>query len=113
MKNGQGFVLVYSITSQASFNDLNDLREQILRVKDTEDVPMILVGNKCDLEDERKVTKEQGEQLASSWRCVPMETSAKSKINVESVFYELVKQINKKTPDTRKTKQKKGCCAIL
>ena len=38
MKNGQGFVLVYSITSQGTFNDLADLRDQILRVKDTEDV---------------------------------------------------------------------------
>ena len=38
MKNGQGFVLVYSITSQATFNDLSDLREQILRVKDQDDV---------------------------------------------------------------------------
>ncbi|KAJ1163107.1 hypothetical protein NDU88_003570 [Pleurodeles waltl] len=53
MKNGQGFALVYSITAQSTFNDLQDLREQILRVKDTDDVPMILVGNKCDLEDER------------------------------------------------------------
>uniref|UniRef100_A0A915NU81 Uncharacterized protein n=1 Tax=Meloidogyne floridensis TaxID=298350 RepID=A0A915NU81_9BILA len=53
MKNGQGFVLVYSITAQSTFNDLMDLRDQILRVKDTNDVPMILVGNKCDLEDER------------------------------------------------------------
>ena len=38
MKNGQGFVLVYSITGQATFNDLSDLREQILRVKDQDDV---------------------------------------------------------------------------
>jgi hypothetical protein len=38
MKNGQGFVLVYSITSQSSFNDLGDLRDQIIRVKDTSDV---------------------------------------------------------------------------
>lgn len=38
MKNGQGFALVYSITAQSTFNDLQDLREQILRVKDTEDV---------------------------------------------------------------------------
>lgn len=38
MKNGQGFVLVYSITAQSTFNDLQDLREQILRVKDTDDV---------------------------------------------------------------------------
>ena len=60
MKNGQGFVLVYSITAQSTFNDLQDLREQILRVKDTHDVPMVLVGNKCDLEDERVVGKDQG-----------------------------------------------------
>ena len=38
MKNGQGFVLVYSITAQSTFNDLQDIREQILRVKDTDDV---------------------------------------------------------------------------
>lgn len=38
MKNGQGFILVYSITSQATFNDLAELREQILRVKDTDKV---------------------------------------------------------------------------
>lgn len=38
MKNGQGFVLVYSITAQSTFNDLHDLRDQILRVKDTSDV---------------------------------------------------------------------------
>jgi Ras-related protein Rap-1A/Ras-related protein Rap-1B len=49
MKNGQGFILVYSITSQATFNDLLELREQILRVKDASSVPMVLVGNKSDL----------------------------------------------------------------
>lgn len=43
MKNGQGFALVYSITAQSTFNDLQDLREQILRVKDTDDVSMPLV----------------------------------------------------------------------
>ena len=41
MKNGQGFVLVYSITSQSSFDDLAELREQILRVKDTDDVSSV------------------------------------------------------------------------
>ena len=43
MKNGQGFALVYSITAQSTFNDLQDLREQILRVKDTEDVSFSLM----------------------------------------------------------------------
>ena len=46
MKNGQGFVLVYSITSQATFNDLADLREQILRVKDQDDVSIIPLNYK-------------------------------------------------------------------
>ena len=45
MKNGQGFVLVYSITAQSTFNDLQDLREQILRVKDTSDVSDQQVNN--------------------------------------------------------------------
>ncbi|KAK3518117.1 hypothetical protein QTP70_033213, partial [Hemibagrus guttatus] len=86
MKNGQGFALVYSITAQSTFNDLQDLREQILRVKDTDDVPMILVGNKCDLEDERVVGKEQGQNLARQWNCCAfLESSAKSKINVNEL----------------------------
>ena len=54
MKNGQGFVLTYSIVSHATFNDLLELRDQILRVKDSLDVPMVLVGNKCDLGKFRK-----------------------------------------------------------
>lgn len=85
MKNGQGFILVYSITAQSTFNDLQDLREQILRVKDTDDVPMVLVGNKCDLEDERVVGKELGKSLAGQFNCAFMETSAKAKVNVNEV----------------------------
>ncbi|TSK13255.1 Malonyl-CoA-acyl carrier protein transacylase, mitochondrial [Bagarius yarrelli] len=90
MKNGQGFALVYSITAQSTFNDLQDLREQILRVKDTDDVPMILVGNKCDLEDERVVGKEQGQNLARQWNCCAfLESSAKSKINVNENNFDM------------------------
>lgn len=49
-------------------------------------VPMILVGNKCDLEEERVVGKEQGQNLARQWNnCAFLETSAKSKINVNEV----------------------------
>ena len=86
MKNGQGFVLAYSITAQSTFNDLQDLREQILRVKDSEEVPMVLVGNKCDLEDERVVGKDQGMNMARQFgHCTFMETSAKAKIGVTDV----------------------------
>ncbi|CAH0562449.1 unnamed protein product [Brassicogethes aeneus] len=113
MKNGQGFVLVYSITAQSTFNDLQDLREQILRVKDTDDVPMVLVGNKCDLEEERVVGKEQGTNLARQFNCAFMETSAKAKINVYEVFFDLVRQINKKSPDNPPKKKKNPSCVLL
>lgn len=55
MRMGQGFLLVYSITSRSSFEELSVLREQILRVKDVESVPMVISGNKVDLEEERQV----------------------------------------------------------
>ncbi|CAF1137865.1 unnamed protein product [Rotaria sordida] len=97
MKNGQGFVLVYSITSQSTYNDLIDLRDIILQVKDTIDVPMVLVGNKCDLEDERVIEKEVGQTLARHWNATFLETSAKQKINVNEIFFDLVRQINKRT----------------
>merc|ERR1712228_144425 len=117
MKNGQGFVLVYSITAQSTFNDLTDLREQILRVKDTDDIPMVLVGNKCDLEDERVVGKDQGISLARQFgNCAFMETSAKAKIGVNDVFFDLVRQINKTAPSKEQpkiTKRSLCSCSLL
>ncbi|CAO2582246.1 Ras-related protein Rap-1b-like protein [Lemmus lemmus] len=73
-------------------------------------VPMILVGNKCDLEDERVVGKEQGQNLARQWNnCAFLESSAKSKINVNEIFYDLVRQINRKTPVPGKARKKSSC----
>jgi small GTP-binding protein len=118
MKNGQGFVLVYSITAQATFNDLMELHDQIVRVKDTPEVPMILVGNKCDLEDERVVSKDQGQHLARQFNCAFMEASAKVKINVPEIFYNLVRQINSKSPQRpsqqpRPSSGSSSCCCSL
>lgn len=114
MKNGQGFVLVYSITAQSTFNDLMDLRDQILRVKDCADVPMVLVGNKCDLEDERVVGKDQGQNLAKHFgNCTFLETSAKMKINVHEIFHDLVRQINQVQPTKGADKKKKKGCVLL
>eukprot|EP01111_Echinosteliopsis_oligospora_P001004 TRINITY_DN1127_c0_g1_i1.p1 TRINITY_DN1127_c0_g1~~TRINITY_DN1127_c0_g1_i1.p1 ORF type:complete len:187 (-),score=32.41 TRINITY_DN1127_c0_g1_i1:118-678(-) len=114
MKNGQGFILVYSIIAQSTFNDLNDLREQIVRVKDSEAVPMVLVGNKCDLREQRAVTEQQGQDLARSFRCAFVEASAKLKINVEEIFLQLVREVNRGQSGGKKDKgKKKGGCTVL
>lgn len=55
MRTGEGFLLVYSITSRESFEEITTFQQQILRVKDKDYFPMVVVGNKCDLEHERKV----------------------------------------------------------
>jgi|SRR3569833_101628 len=65
MRTGEGFLLVYSITSRQSFEEITTFQQQILRVKDKDYFPMVVVGNKCDLENEREVTR-QGNPLFSS-----------------------------------------------
>ncbi|KAI8147065.1 ras related protein 1b [Fennellomyces sp. T-0311] len=113
MKSGQGFLLVFSITSMVTLTDLQELREQILRVKDSDNVPMVLVGNKCDLEEERMVSREQGMMLSQEWGGKPFyETSAMYKINVDEVFYDLVRQINRQMPSREKTKKKLKCTVL-
>ena len=56
MRTGEGFLLVYSITDRQSFEEIMTFQQQILRVKDKDYFPMIVVGNKCDLEGERQVS---------------------------------------------------------
>ena len=56
IRNGQGFILVYSIVSVQSFLDIKVMRQQICRVKATEQVPIILVGNKVDLHERQVQT---------------------------------------------------------
>ena len=58
MRTGEGFLLVYSITSRQSFDEILTFQQQILRVKDRDYFPMIVVGNKCDLGNEREVSTE-------------------------------------------------------
>merc|ERR1711879_417971 len=93
MRTGQGFLCVYSITSRTSFANISAIRDQILRFKDQDKVPMILVGNKCDLEDERQVSFDEGQELAKYFDCPFIQTSAKAGINVGEAFYDLVREI--------------------
>lgn len=97
MKTGQGFLLVFSITSLSSLQELAELREQIIRIKDDDNVPIVIVGNKSDLEDERKVSRQKAFAVSQSWGNAPYyETSARRRANVDEVFVDLCRQIIRK-----------------
>lgn len=90
--------------------DIRPMRDQIVRVKRFEKVPLILVGNKVDLESEREVAGSDGRALAQEWGCPFIETSAKSKTMVDELFAEIVRQMNYSTlPE----KQEQCCTACV
>uniref|UniRef100_A0A8C5LPL6 small monomeric GTPase n=1 Tax=Leptobrachium leishanense TaxID=445787 RepID=A0A8C5LPL6_9ANUR len=93
MRTGEGFLCVFAINNSKSFADISIYREQIKRVKDSDDVPMVLVGNKCDLPT-RTVDTKQAQELARSYGVPFIETSAKTRQGVEDAFYTLVREIH-------------------
>ncbi|XP_064397498.1 GTPase HRas-like [Halichondria panicea] len=115
MHTGEGFLLVYSIIDKTSFEEIPKFYKQILRVKDKTDFPMILVANKADLESERVVTQQEGEELARELKIKYVESSAKHRVNVEKAFHDLVRVIRKaQKPSSADKKKKKGFkCTIL
>ncbi|TPX42506.1 hypothetical protein SeLEV6574_g05567 [Synchytrium endobioticum] len=117
MRSGEGFLLVYSMTSRSSFEEIQTFHQQILRVKERDWFPVVLVGNKCDLESERAVTQDEGRSLAKQYNCRFLETSARNKVNVDDAFYALVRAIRdemKKTGGLEGRKRaKKTRCDIM
>ncbi|ORX36655.1 ras small monomeric GTPase [Kockovaella imperatae] len=90
MRTGEGFLLVYSITSRSSFEEVSTFHQQILRVKDKDFFPVVVVANKCDLEFER-----QGRDLAKRFNAQCIETSAKQRVNVDEAFIAVVRAIRR------------------
>ncbi|CAI4064813.1 hypothetical protein SUVZ_08G1380 [Saccharomyces uvarum] len=93
MRTGEGFLLVYSVTSRNSFDELLSYYQQIQRVKDSDYIPVVVVGNKLDLENERQVSYEDGLRLAKQLNAPFLETSAKQAINVDEAFYGLIRLV--------------------
>lgn len=107
IKHAHGIVLTYSITSRASFNEIQDHRSRVLRLRD--DTPtaacvcMVLCGNKCDLADKREVPITEGQALAKQLNCRFVEISAKTGENLSEMFYDLVRDYRKSQANTGAT----------
>jgi len=116
MRTGEGFLLVFSLTDRGSFEEVGQFHTQILRVKDCDEFPMLLVGNKCDLPDnEKAVTPTDAQEFARKLKIPYIETSAKQRINVDASFHDLVRAIRKHQETLavpEPIKKKRGCCIL-
>ena len=92
IKNTDGIILIYDVTNESSFKAVPDWI-QSAREKKGENYPMIILGNKIDLEDERKVKTEDGEELAQKYGLNFYEISNKENVNIENAILTLVKKI--------------------
>lgn len=124
IRYGEGFFIVYSITSRSSFDkELTPLLNQLERVRDVDEIneiPVILFGNKLDLVNQRQVSVDEGREMAKKLGSQFFEGSAKSFINIEESFFELVRTIRRKNSnptggsnDDKPLKNRKGGCQLL
>jgi Ras-related protein Rab-8A len=132
-RGAMGILLVYDVTDQRSFDSTPspilqspffrlhlltppppiDIRTWFANVEQhaTEGVNKILIGNKCDWEEKRVVSTEQGQQLADELGIPFLEVSAKSNINIDKAFYSLAADIKKRLIDNSKNEQGAGAGA--
>ncbi|CAK6444074.1 unnamed protein product [Pipistrellus nathusii] len=103
-RGAMGFILMYDITNGESFNAVQDWSTQI-KTYSWDNAQVILVGNKCDMEDERVISVERGRRLGEQLGFEFFETSAKDNINVKQTFERLVDVICDKMSESLDTDQ--------
>ncbi len=120
MREGDAFVVVYSMIARGTYADAIDLYDSIVRVKDRDDFPCVLVANKSDLASERQVTEEEGRALAAKWKnAVYIESSPKTQTNIHEIFHSAVRQcVARRVPtgdahEKKPKSHKQSGCSIL
>ena len=135
-KGSHGCFIVYDITQEKTFEKIEEWYQRV-KENANKDVSFILVGNKCDLENDRVISKEKGEEKAKNLNCPFFETSARSDVNIKEIFNAMLDNIYEKngnelieeekddnvrnqstisegaieiTPGTKEKEEKKGCC---
>lgn len=110
------FILVYAINDPASFEYIQNLHDDIVRILGKETVPCVICGNKSDLGDERKIPTQEGQRIATQYSAAFLETSAKTGENVDDAMIQAVKEYLKTKPDEatdNKEKRKKKLCNLI
>jgi len=120
MRSGEGFLLVFSLTERQSFEEVYKFHKQVLRVKDRDEFPMLIVGNKADMDRQRQVSTADCEDMAKQLKTPFIECSAKNRMNVDQAFHELVRLIRRfqalerpVVPSKREASPSKGKCTLL
>ena len=100
ISSGEGFLLVFAIEDKESFELLKGKRERVIKGKKTDDVPIILVGNKIDLNEERQASFEEATKLANSWGSEYIEIT--TNFNCKEAFEKLIIKIISQSKKTKK-----------
>jgi len=122
MRSGEGFLLVFSLNDRGSFEEIYKFHKSVLRVKDRDVFPILVVGNKSDLPN-RQVSQADIENMAKQLKTPYIECSAKHRINIDEAFFELVRLVRRfqaiersaaeKAEAEEDKKKKKSKCVLL
>ena len=110
MKNGAGFVLMFAVDSRDSFNEMKELHQDMVVRRGTDDIPIVVCGNKIDVED-RQVTSEEGREFAESIRAKYFEFSVRNRDNTKEMFNELARTLQewyRRHPELHKKEELSG-----
>ncbi|KAJ5070029.1 ras-like protein [Anaeramoeba ignava] len=115
LRSGDGFIIVFSLVDRESYESVPNLISQIYKVKETDKFPIVIVGNKSDLEKDRCVDFVEAEKFAKQKNSRYFETSAKLRTNVEDPFHFLAREMNRISlnPQSVLPERKKKFCSIL
>ena len=116
MRTSEAFVLVYDVTNADSFAEIKKIYEKLCMVRDGEVLPLLLIGNKCDLTTQRQVKTAEAQQWAQCINARFLETSAKLRLNIEEAFTLIIQEVqahknrnNKKLQAQKKAKKPVKC----
>ena len=111
IRNYHVFLLVYSITNRPSFIAVSNIHKFISRHLEGQNVPYVLVGNKCDQEQIREVSTAEASVVAQQLDAEFLECSAKTRHNVDEVFHTAIRLFWRLNPVVAK-KPKKRCIML-